>query len=107
MKTYRLILTAAAMLAVAFAAQAQTNKQAIQQAEQNVQQKEQDLAAALSSFLYGRPDDRKLYKLAMKGISNPETRKQYAEEWHDRRTSMSDLGKKAWMLGEKILGETK
>ena len=46
MKAYRLILTAAASLAVAFGAQAQTNKEAIQQAEQNVQQKEQDLADA-------------------------------------------------------------
>ena len=75
--------------------------------EEGLEARKQDLAAALSSFLYGRPDDRKLYNLAMKGISNPETRKQYAEEWHNRRTSMSDLGKKAWMLGEKILGETK
>ncbi len=74
-------------------------------AEDGLEARRTELAAALKSFLYGRPGDRKLYKLAMTSISDPEKRRQYAEEWHNRRSSMTDFGKKAWTIGEKMAKE--
>ncbi len=50
-----------------------------------------EIAAALSSYLYGSPDDRQLFDDAVRDESDPVA---FRAKWNDdRRTSLSDYGK--------------
>jgi hypothetical protein len=54
------------------------------------------VADALESVLIGSRRDREEYERALAMIDDPEKRKVWCDEWHDkRRTSMNDIGARA------------
>jgi hypothetical protein len=63
-------------------------------------EKQTKLIEALDSVLIG---DRKMYYEGLALIDNEEKRKEWRMKWHDRnRSSMNDIGGRAWAIAEKL-----
>jgi hypothetical protein len=67
-----------------------------------VDQNKLAIAAALASVRIGRPKDRQAEAAAVKYMSAEDAEK-YRTEIHDvRRTSMNDIGGRAWQIAKKL-----
>lgn len=55
-----------------------------------------EVCDALESFVYGNPEERKLYEYTLSLIESEGSKEKYKRRWHDRRDSMTDIGQAAW-----------
>lgn len=63
------------------------------------------MAAVLDSVMIGSETDRKNYHKALGLIDNPAKREEWKLHWHDeRRSSLNDIGSRAWALAKKLRG---
>lgn len=61
------------------------------------------VATCLGSVLIGSAKDRKAYEAGLELIDDPAKRKAWHDRWHDdRRSSVNNIGKRAWQLGEQL-----
>ena len=71
--------------------------------EQYVEEHLPDIAAALQSFAYGSPQDRKVYDAALAAITEPEKLDEFKKIHEDSmRTSMSRWVAYAWEQGQRL-----
>lgn len=62
-----------------------------------------EIAEALDSVLIGDPTDRATYEVGLSLITNESNRAAWREKWHeDRRSSLNNIGARAWQLAELI-----
>jgi hypothetical protein len=61
------------------------------------------LAAALESVLIGSADNRRTFKAAEAFITDPVKRREYMEQYHDRkRSSLNDIGGRAMKMAAAL-----
>ena len=60
------------------------------------------VADALASFVYGDVADRKLYNETMDLLSDEEAKLAFKDNWQDRISSLSNIGKAAWQRADEI-----
>lgn len=58
------------------------------------------VADALSSMLYGGFEERETYEMALESITDAEKEKVFKEKWHDRHSSLNDIGSYAYKMAE-------
>lgn len=56
------------------------------------------VADCLDSVLFGPADRRAMYEAACAAIDDPQKLERFKAEWHDRRSSMNDIGGRAWAM---------
>jgi hypothetical protein len=65
--------------------------------------KRDSLAACLESCIIGRLADRQAYLAGLELIDNPAKREKWRARWHDdRRSSMNDIGGRAYKMAAKL-----
>jgi hypothetical protein len=66
-------------------------------------EKAAELAECLESCLIGKAADRETYRAGMELIDDPKKREQWREKWlEDRRSSMNNIGARAYAIAEKL-----
>lgn len=60
--------------------------------EDGLKANRESVADALSSMLYGGFEERETYEMALASITDAEKEKVFKEKWHDRHSSMNDIG---------------
>lgn len=67
-----------------------------------LKEKKQAVADALLSMTYGDFKDYRFYHHTLSAINDPEKREQFAREWADRRSSLSNIGDRCHEAGERL-----
>ena len=61
---------------------------------------------SLDSVLIGDAHDRQAFRDGLELIDDPAKRVQWRDRWHDdRRSSMNNIGKRAWTIAARLRGE--
>lgn len=73
--------------------------------EQAIKRRHRAIIQALDSVLIGTPRDRALFEAATRYMT-PRDATAFRAEWHNiRRTSLNNIGKRAWDLAERFNAE--
>lgn len=64
------------------------------------------VADALSSMLYGGFEERETYEMALESITDTEKEKVFKEKWHDRHSSLNDIGSYAHKMAEILKSQS-
>lgn len=62
------------------------------------------VADALSSMLYGGFEERETYEMALESITDAEKENDFKEKWHDRHSSLNDIGLYAQKMAKVLRG---
>lgn len=68
--------------------------------EEGLKANREIVSDALSSMLYGGFEERETYEMALESITDPEKEKVFKEKWHDRHSSLNDIGSYAHKMAE-------
>lgn len=68
--------------------------------EDGLKANRESVADALSSMLYGGFEERETYEMALESITDTEKEKVFKEKWHDRHSSLNDIGSYAYKMAE-------
>ncbi len=61
-----------------------------------------DVRECLKSFVYGHESDRQTYQLAIDSITDEEKKVEFIKHWHDKHSSMNDIGDVAFKIALKL-----
>lgn len=61
-----------------------------------------ELAAALSSMMYGGFNDRRRYEAALGAITDPDKKEKFIEEWQDGCSSLNNIGTYCHKLAKRL-----
>lgn len=70
--------------------------------EEGLKANREIVADALSSMLYGDFEERETYEIALESITDTEKEKVFKEKWHDRHSSLNDIGVYAHKMAEVL-----
>lgn len=70
--------------------------------EDGLKANRESAADALSSMLYGGFKERDTYEMALESITDAEKEKVFKEEWHNRHSSLNDIGSYAHKMAEVL-----
>lgn len=61
-----------------------------------------DVRESFKSFVYGHESDRQTYQLAIDSITDEEKKVEFIKHWHDKHSSMNDIGDIALKIAMKL-----
>lgn len=70
--------------------------------EEGLKANREKVADALFSMLYGGFEERETYELALESITDKEKTADFKKKWHDRHSSMNDIGSYAYKMAEVL-----
>lgn len=70
--------------------------------EDGLKANHKEVAEALLSMLYGGFEERDTYEMALESITDAEKEKVFKEKWHDRHSSLNDIGSYAHKMAEVL-----
>ena len=68
--------------------------------EEGLKTNREKVADALFSMLYGGFEERETYETALESITDKEKEADFKKKWHDRHSSMNDIGSYAHKMAE-------